>query len=137
MYLPASPEIGQGLGTSVQAMQGMTVAYLIAFGLFLLALADVMSLWLCIAGLFLANACMGLIIPTAMVLASDDHGDRARLAFSLGGMLLMLADGLLIVAMMPFFDGTATPMLGAIALCGVLALALSRLVRSRQAAALA
>ena len=49
----------------------------------------------------------------------------------------MLAGGLMIVAAGPFFDGTATPMLGAIALCGVLVLALSRLVRSRQAAALA
>lgn len=89
------------------------------------------------AGLFLANACTGLIIPTAMVMALDEHGDIAGLASSLGGTLQMLAGGLMIVAVGPFFDGTAVPMLGAIALCGVLVLALSRLVRSRQAAALA
>lgn len=105
--------------------------------LFALALAGVVSLWLCMAGLFLANACLGLIIPTAMVMALDEHGDIAGLASSLGGTLQMLAGGLMIVAVGPFFDGTATPMLGAIALCGVLVLALSRLVRSRQAAALA
>jgi DHA1 family bicyclomycin/chloramphenicol resistance-like MFS transporter len=100
--------------------------------LFALALAGVMSLWLCMAGLFLANACLGLIIPTAMVMALDEHGDIAGLASSLGGTLQMLAGGLMIVAAGPFFDGTATPMLGAIALCGVLVLGLSRLVRARQ-----
>ena len=110
---------------------------LFTVALFALALAGVMSLWLCVAGLFLANACLGLIIPTAMVMALDEHGDIAGLASSLGGTLQMLAGGAMIAAVGPFFDGTATPMLGAIALCGVLVLALSRLVRSRQAAALA
>lgn len=105
--------------------------------LFALALAGAVNFWLCMTGLFLANACLGLIIPTAMVMALDEHGDIAGLASSLGGTLQMLAGGLMIVAAGPFFDGTATPMLGAIALCGVLVLALSRLVRSRQAAALA
>jgi DHA1 family bicyclomycin/chloramphenicol resistance-like MFS transporter len=105
--------------------------------LFSLALAGAVNLWLCMGGLFLANACLGLIIPTAMVMALDEHGDIAGLASSLGGTLQMLAGGLMIVAVGPFFDGTATPMLGAIALCGVLVLALSRLVRSRQAAAVA
>lgn len=105
--------------------------------LFALALAGFVNLWVCMAGLFLANACLGLIIPTAMVMALDEHGDIAGLASSLGGTLQMLAGGLMIVAVGPFFDGTAVPMLGAIALCGVLVLALSRLVRSRQAAALA
>ena len=105
--------------------------------LFALALAGIVSLWLCMAGLFLANACLGLIIPTAMVVALDEHGDIAGLASSLGGTLQMLAGGLMIVAVGPFFDGTAVPMLGAIAACGVLVLALSRLVRSRQAAAVA
>ena len=70
-------------------------------------------------------------------MALDEHGDIAGLASSLGGTLQMLAGGLMIVAAGPFFDGTVTPMLGAIALCGVLVLALSRLVRSRQAAAAA
>lgn len=102
--------------------------------LFALALAGAMTLWLCVAGLFLANACLGLIIPTAMVMALDEHGDIAGLASSLGGTLQMLAGGAMIAAVGPFFDGSATPMLGAIALCGVLVLALSRVVVSRQAA---
>ena len=102
--------------------------------LFALALAGAMTLWLCVAGLFLANACLGLIIPTAMVMALDEHGDIAGLASSLGGTLQMLAGGAMIAAVGPFFDGSATPMLGSISLCGVLVLALSRVVVSRQAA---
>jgi MFS transporter, DHA1 family, multidrug resistance protein len=116
------------------ASAGFAVFTIALFGL---ALAGVMTLWLCIAGLFLANACLGLIIPTAMVMALDEHGDIAGLASSLGGTLQMLAGGAMIAAVGPFFDGTATPMLGAIALCGILVLALSRVVMSRQAAAVA
>ena len=33
MYLPAMPEIGADLGTTIQAMQGTIIAYFIAFGL--------------------------------------------------------------------------------------------------------
>jgi DHA1 family bicyclomycin/chloramphenicol resistance-like MFS transporter len=105
--------------------------------LFALALAGAMTLWLCVAGLFFANACLGLIIPTAMVMALDEHGEIAGLASSLGGTLQMLAGGAMIAAVGPFFDGTATPMLAAIALCGVLVLALSRVVVARQATAVA
>jgi DHA1 family bicyclomycin/chloramphenicol resistance-like MFS transporter len=96
-----------------------------------LALMGVAGLIVCVAGLFLANAFLGLIIPTTMVMALEDHGDSAGLASSLGGTLQMLAGGLMIAATGPFFDGTATPMLAAIALCGVLALVLSRLALAR------
>jgi DHA1 family bicyclomycin/chloramphenicol resistance-like MFS transporter len=108
---------------------GFTIA------LFALALTGGVGLVICVVGLFLANACLGLIIPTTMVMALDDHGDIAGLASSLGGTLQMLAGGVMIVAAGPFFDGTVTPMLGAIAVCGGLVLALSRLVAGRQAAA--
>lgn len=74
-----------------------------------------------VVGLLIANAFLGLVIPTTMVLALDDHGDIAGLASSLGGTLQMLTGGLMIMATGPFFDGTATPMLLAIALCGLLA----------------
>ncbi len=93
------------------------------------------TLAVCIGGLFAANACLGLIIPTTMVMALEDHGEIAGLASSLGGTLQMLAGGVMIAATGPFFDGTALPMLAAIALCGVLALALSRVaLGGRQAA---
>jgi DHA1 family bicyclomycin/chloramphenicol resistance-like MFS transporter len=72
-----------------------------------------------------------------MVLALDAHGDIAGLASSLGGTMQMLVGGAMIAASAPFFDGSVVPMLGAIALCGVMAFALSQLVvrRRLQAAA--
>jgi DHA1 family bicyclomycin/chloramphenicol resistance-like MFS transporter len=74
--------------------------------------------------LFLGNACLGLVIPTTMVAALDPHGEIAGLASSLGGTLQMVTGGVIVTAAGPFFDGTATPMVAAIAVCSVLALAL-------------
>ena len=137
----ASSQVAGPLGMrhgSAKVMAWASAGFaLFTLALFGLALAGVMTLWLCVAGLFLANGCLGLIIPTAMVMALDDHGDIAGLASSLGGTLQMLAGGAMIAAVGPFFNGTATPMLGAIALCGVLVLALSRVVVARQTTAVA
>lgn len=74
--------------------------------------------------LFLGNACLGLVIPTTMVAALDPHGEIAGLASSLGGTLQMVTGGVIVTAAGPFFDGTATPMVAAIAVCSVLALTL-------------
>ena len=98
--------------------------------LLIITLLGVESLPVLVGFLFLGNACLGLVIPTTMVMALDDHGDRAGLASSLGGTLQMLAGGVMIVLAGPFFDGTATPMVAAIALCGLCAFAISRVVLS-------
>jgi DHA1 family bicyclomycin/chloramphenicol resistance-like MFS transporter len=66
-----------------------------------------------------------LIIPTTMVMALDPHGEIAGLASSLGGTLQMVTGGMMVVVTGVFFDGTAVPMIAAIALCSVLALALA------------
>ncbi|MBU9699406.1 multidrug effflux MFS transporter [Rhodobacteraceae bacterium HSP-20] len=133
-FFAASQAAGP-LGLRLGARRVMAVASagftLATVALFALALAGMVSLAVCIAGLFLANAFLGLIIPTTMVMALDDHGDIAGLASSLGGTLQMLAGGLMVAATGPFFDGTATPMLGAIALCGLLVLVLSRVALAR------
>ncbi len=107
------------------------------FGLFTVALAAIAlagfsPLLLVIGGLFCANACLGLVIPTAMVLALDDHGEEAGLASSLGGTLQMVTGGVLVAAAGPFFDGTPVPMLVTIAICGVAAFLLSRVVMMRR-----
>jgi MFS transporter, DHA1 family, multidrug resistance protein len=88
-----------------------------------------------IAGLFIGNAFLGLVIPTVMVMALDDHGDIAGLASSLGGTLQMLTGGVVTIIAGPFFDGTALPMLGAIALCAVVAAVLAVVVLARPVAA--
>ena len=134
-FFAASQAAGP-LGLRLGARRVMAVASLgfalATGGLFLLALLGQVGLILCMAGLFVANAFLGLIIPTTMVMALDDHGDIAGLASLLGGTLQMLAGGAMVAATGPFFDGTATPMLGAIALCGLLALILSRLALARR-----
>lgn len=82
---------------------------------------------LLVAMLILANACLGLVIPTAMVMALDDHGDIAGLASSLGGMLQMLSGGVMAMLAGPFFDGTPLPMVAAIAVAAVLAFGAMRI----------
>lgn len=124
--------LGAKMGMRRLIRRGVT-----GFSLFTLALVGVAltvgtTLPLVVAGLFCANACLGVVIPTSMVLALDDHGDIAGLASSLGGTLQMLAGGLMIVAAGPFFDGTALPMLAAIALCGVIATLLTVLMLPRE-----
>jgi DHA1 family bicyclomycin/chloramphenicol resistance-like MFS transporter len=82
---------------------------------------------LLVAMLICANACLGLVIPTAMVMALDDHGEIAGLASSLGGMLQMLSGGVMAMLAGPFFDGTPLPMVAAIAIAAVLAFGAMRI----------
>ena len=74
-----------------------------------------------IAGLFIGNACLGLVMPTAMVMSLDPHPDIAGLASSLGGTFQMLTGGLMIAVTGPFLDNTSATMVPAIALCAALA----------------
>jgi DHA1 family bicyclomycin/chloramphenicol resistance-like MFS transporter len=114
------------------AVSGFAACALVLVSLGMMGLA---SLFVVMAGLFAANACLGLVIPTVMVLALEDHGAEAGLASSLGGTLQMIAGGAIVALAAPFLDGTAMPMLITIAICAVMALVMSRLVVRGQAAA--
>jgi DHA1 family bicyclomycin/chloramphenicol resistance-like MFS transporter len=106
-----------------RVMRLAAIGFALATGIVALAaLAGFGTLAVIITGLALGNACLGLIIPTTMVMALDDHGAIAGLASSLGGTLQMLIGGAITFAAGPFFDGTATPMLVAIMICAVAAL---------------
>lgn len=109
-----------------QVVTGALVLYAF-FALLLLAvtLAGVDRLAVLVVLLFLAFANLGLVIPTTMVLALDDHGPIAGLASALGGTLQMITGGVMIAVSGLFFDGTARPMVGAIAACAVAALLLA------------
>jgi DHA1 family bicyclomycin/chloramphenicol resistance-like MFS transporter len=97
------------------------------FALVLLAVtaAGFDSLALLMGLLFLAFACLGLVIPSTMVLALEEHGPIAGMAAALGGALQMLTGGVMIAVVSLFFDGTALPMVAAIAACAAGALAAS------------
>jgi DHA1 family bicyclomycin/chloramphenicol resistance-like MFS transporter len=98
-----------------------------AFALILFAVtaAGVDSLAVLIALLFAAFTCLGPVIPSTMVLALEEHGPLAGMASALGGTLQMVTGGIMIVVVSAFFDGTALPMVSAIALCAVGACVLS------------
>ncbi len=127
--------LGERFGI-VPVMRAAVVGFAVcACTLLALVLAGAGSLFVIIAFLFLGNACLGLIIPTTMVVALDDHGDIAGLASSLGGTLQMVAGGVMISLTGLIFDGTALPMVAVIAFCAIAALGLALLVLPRLAKA--
>ncbi len=122
--------LGMRFGMTRVVRIGVTGFAVTVTALFCLALAGVAGLGVIVGFLFVGNAFLGLVIPTTMVMALDDHGEIAGLASSLGGTLQMLAGGVMISVASPFFDGTALPMITAIALCGVAGFVISTLVLS-------
>ncbi|WP_417676171.1 multidrug effflux MFS transporter [Roseibium sp.] len=121
--------LGERFGMARMIAWATTGFFLIELALLTLTAAGLGSLPVLIAFLFAGNACLGLVIPTTMVLALDRHGHIAGLASSLGGTLQMVIGGLMIAAASPFFDGTALPMVATIAVCAVMAFAISRILR--------
>ncbi len=95
--------------------------------LFAVTLAGADNLAVLMVLLFCAFAFLGLVIPTTMVLALEEHGPIAGMASALGGTLQMVAGAVAIVIVSFFFDGTTMPMVTAIAACGVGAFVLARL----------
>jgi len=90
------------------------------------------SLPFLMAMLMLGYAFLGLVIPTAMVMALDDHGHIAGLASSLGGTLQMMTGAAMIALAGPFLNGTPRPMVTAIAICAVMALVVALSVLRRR-----
>jgi DHA1 family bicyclomycin/chloramphenicol resistance-like MFS transporter len=116
--------LGAQFGMARVVTAAVSLHSVVALVLLGLTLAGVDSLAVLIGMLLLAFACLGLVIPSVMVLALEDHGPIAGMASALGGTLQMVAGGLMIVVVSVFFDGTSVPMVITIALCAVGALAL-------------
>ncbi|KAA9009289.1 multidrug effflux MFS transporter [Histidinibacterium aquaticum] len=127
----AAAPLGERFGTLPLIRVAVTCYAAFNLLLFALVAAGHASLPLIIGLLFCANAFLGLVVPTTMVAALDPHGSIAGLASSLGGTLQMVTGGLMVTAASPFFDGTALPMVGAIALCSVIALTLTTVMLPR------
>jgi MFS transporter, DHA1 family, multidrug resistance protein len=98
-------------------------------------LAGVDSLALLMAFLLVGFSFMGLVIPTTMVMALDDHGPIAGMAAALGGTLQMLTGAVMIVVASAIFNGTVLPMVAIMAACAFGALALAVLTLRRRAEA--
>jgi MFS transporter, DHA1 family, multidrug resistance protein len=106
--------------TAVLAYAGFALALLV---LVLAALDNAVVLW---GLLFAAWGCLGLVIPSTTVLALETYGKVAGTASALMGTL-QLATGATVIALVSLsFDGTALPMVAAIAACSAGGLTLSR-----------
>ncbi|AGT08712.1 multidrug effflux MFS transporter [Paracoccus aminophilus] len=113
--------LGELLGMERLIAYGVT-GFLIATALLTLVVwAGFQSLPLIVAGLFIANAFLGVVMPTAMVLSLDPHPQIAGLASSLGGTLQMLTGSAMIALCGGLFSKGAIGMVGAILICAALA----------------
>jgi DHA1 family bicyclomycin/chloramphenicol resistance-like MFS transporter len=99
-----------------------------------LTMLSLLALWLLgvdrlavlISLLFIGYGFLGLILPATAVLAMEAHGAVAGTASALMGMLQLLAGAVVIAITGLFLNGTALPMVGAIAACASATLILTR-----------
>jgi DHA1 family bicyclomycin/chloramphenicol resistance-like MFS transporter len=127
-----SANLGARFGMARVVATAVSAFHLMSVLLFAVTLAGADSLSVLMVMLFLAFACLGLVIPATMVLSLEEHGPIAGMASALGGTLQMVAGGIMIVVVSLSFDGTALPMVTIIALSAVGALILTRLTLSRE-----
>ncbi len=106
------------------------------FALAMLALAIAMSLGndrldVMAALLFVAYGFLGMVVPTASVLALEQHGAIAGTASALMGAVQMIVGASVMAAAGAFANGTAGPMVRCIAAAAVIAFALAQLTLRR------
>lgn len=134
-FIGASQGAGKAMARfgAMPMLRGASIGFAVCTcSLLVLALLGLVNLWVCIVGLALGNAFLGLIIPTTMVMALDEQGDKAGLASSLGGTLQMLAGGVLVVGLGPWLGASATPMIAGIAFAAFVTLVLTLMVPKPQ-----
>jgi DHA1 family bicyclomycin/chloramphenicol resistance-like MFS transporter len=120
-YLAKRFGITRVVFTSVTCYAAVSVLLLIVVA------SGVDSLAVMIAMLVIGFAWLGLIIPSTMVLALEDHGKIAGMASALGSTLQMITGAIIIIVTGAFFNGTSLPMVAAIAICAVIAFGLTLL----------
>ncbi|MCB8820406.1 multidrug effflux MFS transporter [Microvirga rosea] len=124
--------LGSRYGMARVVTAAVTLYALFALVLLATSLAGVDNLAVLIVLLFLSFAFLGLVIPSTMVLALEDHGPIAGIASALGGTLQMVTGGVMIVIVSLLYDGTVLPMVAVIAACSVGAFALCLLTLRRR-----
>ncbi|HVG51201.1 MAG TPA: multidrug effflux MFS transporter [Xanthobacteraceae bacterium] len=117
--------LGQRFGMARVVVAAVTLYATLTVTLLALTLAGVDNLWVMMTLLFVGFMGMGLVLPSTMVLALDDHGPIAGMASALGGTLQMVTGAVMIVIVSLVFNSTPLPMIAAIALSAVGALIVS------------
>ncbi len=126
----AASQMAAGLGARygiTRVIKGAVAGYATGAAILVAAtLAGLDNLPALMALLFVTFAFLGLVIPTSMILALEEHGAIAGIASALGGTMQMMLGAITIVFVSAVFDGTALPMVGTIGACAFVALILSR-----------
>ena len=114
---------------------GVTLYAGFALTLLALTISGLDSLAVLIALLFVTYGCLGLTLPPIMVMLLENNGPIAGSASSLSGTLQMVVGGLVMASVGRFADGTALPMVSAIAMCACTAAAVAFVtLRARETA---
>lgn len=83
------------------------------------------SLALLASMLFVGYGCLGLVIPSTVVIAMDAHGPIAGTASALFGTVQMVTGAVMIALLGLWTDGTPWPMIAGIGLCASITCALT------------
>jgi DHA1 family bicyclomycin/chloramphenicol resistance-like MFS transporter len=126
--------LGQRIGMGRMVIVAVSLYTFFTCTLFIVTLAGAATLPVMMALLLAGFTAMGVVIPSTMVLALEEHGPIAGMASALGGTLQMVTGGIMIVVVSVFFDGTPLPMVAAIALCAIGALVISIVTLGRRSA---
>ncbi len=119
--------LGQRFGL-VRLVKGAVAGYALMMGLLLaLNLAGIDRLDVMIAVLFLGYGFLGLVVPTAAVLALEEHGAIAGTASALMGTLQFVTGAVVMAVTGVFADGSARPMVAGIAAAAATAFVVARL----------
>jgi DHA1 family bicyclomycin/chloramphenicol resistance-like MFS transporter len=117
--------LGARWGVGRVMLAGVALYAGFALTLLSLTLGGLDNLAALIALLFVTYGCLGLALPPIMVMLLENNGPIAGSASSLSGTLQMIVGGLVMASVGRFADGTALPMVSAIALCACTAAAVA------------
>jgi len=130
-----SAPLGARLGIPRVMRLGMALYASLALTLLALTLAGLDDLMALMAMLFAIFACLGLTLPPIMVMLLDEHGPIAGSVSALSGTVQMMVGGAVIGVLSQFVDGSALPMVTAIALCALGAATIALIALPRRAPA--
>jgi len=118
--------LGRRMGLRPMVSAALTYYVVVTSVLLVFTLAGVNNVFVLMIGLFFAFGGLGLVIPSVMVLALEDHGRRAGTASALYGTLRLVTGAIIVAVVGAVYDGTAVPMVTAIAGCGIVAFVVGR-----------
>ncbi len=110
-----------------------TIYLICTLSLLLVALSNPSSLWIMMPPLFGSVAVIALVLPNSSASAMAGHGHQAGVASALMGTMQFVIAGITSAAVGVLHDGTAVPMAGVMAVCGVLVVIMARQARRASA----